>query len=102
MVIGKKGMMWLLTAGMFTGLLTPTVWAEQSPETQDLITAHRQAAGDAQKKVVFHEEMEKRFVAGHSGGKFDMVGHCRFWADYYRKLAAREEQAAKELEQKAP
>lgn len=26
-----------------------------------------------------------------------MVGHCRFWADYYRKLAVEEEEAVKEL-----
>ncbi len=102
MVLRKKGMMGLLVVGMLTGLLSSMAWAEQSPETQKLIAAHHQAAVDAQKRVTFHEEMEKAFVAGRGGSKMDMVGHCRYWADYYRKLATREEQAAKELEQKAP
>ncbi len=102
MVLTKEKMSGLLVAGMLMGLLSPVVWAEQAPETQKLIAAHHQAAADAQKRVTFHEEMEKVFVTGHGGGKFDMVGHCRFWADYYRKLAAQEEQAVKELEQKAP
>ncbi len=102
MVLTKKRIAGLFAVGMLTGLLSPAAWAEQTPETQKLIAAHHQAAADAQKRVGFHEEMEKAFVTGHGGGKFDMVGHCRFWADYYRKLATQEEQAAKELEQKAP
>ncbi len=102
MVLRKKGMVGLFVVGMLMGLLSPMVWAQQSPETQKLIVAHHQAAADAQKRVTFHEEMEKAFVTGRGGSKMDMVGHCRFWADYYRKLATREEQAAKELEQKAP
>ena len=101
MVISRKGMAGLLTVGMLSGLVTPMVWAEQLPETQQLIAAHHQAAADAQNRVAFHKEMEKAFVTGRGGSKMDMVGHCRFWADYYRKLAVQEEQAAKELEQKA-
>ena len=102
MVLAKEKLAGLLVAGMLTGLLNPAGWAEQAPETQKLIAAHHQAAADTQKRVMFHEEMEKAFVTGHGGGKFDMVGHCRFWADYYRKLVTKEEQAAKELEQRAP
>ncbi len=75
-----------------------SVWAEPSSETQALITAHHQAAGDAQKREAFHEEMAKKFQAGHGGTKIDMVGHCKYWADYYHKLAAQETQAAQELE----
>ncbi len=102
MVLTKKRMVGLFVVGMLTGLLSPMVWAEQSPETQKLIAEHHQAAADAQKRVAFHEEMEKAFVTGRGGSKMDMVGHCRYWADYYRKLATQEDQAAKELEQKAP
>ncbi len=102
MITHKNGAAWLLAAGMLAGLFAPSAWAEQSLETQSLIAEHRQAAADAQKRVAFHEEMEKAFVTGRGGGKLDMVGHCRFWADYYRKLAAQEEQAVKELGQKAP
>ena len=92
----------LLAIGMLTGLSPGMVLAVQQPETQQLIAAHREAAADAQKKVVFHEAMEKNFVTGKGGSKMDMVGHCRSWADYYRKLAEQEEQAATELEQKGP
>ena len=98
----RKGVGLGLAVGMVFGLLVAGAWAEQMKDSKDLIAAHHQAAVEAQKKVAFHEEMEKRFVEGHGGAKFDMVGHCRFWADYYRKLAAQEEQAAKELEQNAP
>ena len=101
MVLTRKGIMGLVAMGMLIGLLSPMVRAEQSPETQKLIAAHYQAAADAQKRVAFHEEMEKAFVTGRGGSKMDMVGHCKFWADYYRKLATQEEQTAKELEQKA-
>ncbi len=91
-----------LTIGILTGLFCSTVFATQQLETQQLIAEHRQAAAEAQKKVAFHEGMEKNFVTGKGGPKMDMVGHCRYWADYYRKLADQEEQAAKELEQKGP
>ncbi len=102
MVLTRKGIMGLVAMGMLIGLLSPMAWAEQSPEVQKLITAHQQAAADAQKRVAFHEEMERHFVEGRGGSKMDMVGHCKFWADYYRKLATQEARAAKELEQKAP
>ena len=91
-----------LVVGSMAGLLTIAAWAEQLQDTKALISAHREAAADAQKKVVFHEDMEKHFVEGKGGSKIDMVGHCRYWADYYRKLAAQEEQAGKELEQRGP
>lgn len=71
---------------------------KESMNRQELITMHREAAAKAREKVAYHEEMEKNAIAGKWGGKFDMVGHCRFWADHYRKLAAKEEQAARELE----
>ncbi len=102
MALIKKGIAGLFAVGMLTGLLSPMAEAAQAPETQKLIAAHHQAAADAQKRVAFPEEMEKAFATGRGGGKIDMVGHCRFWADYYHKVAAQEEQAAKELEQKAP
>lgn len=74
-------------------------WAvELSPEVKTLAAAHQQAALEARQKVTFHEKMEREFVTGRGGSKIDMVGHCRYWADYYRKLAAQEEKAAKELE----
>jgi len=98
----RRGVGLGLAIGMVFGLLAAGAWAEQMKDSKDLIAAHHQAAIEAQKKVAFHEEMEKRFVEGKGGGKFDMVGHCKFWADYYRKVAVKEEQAAKELEQKAP
>lgn len=87
--------------GAVIGLLSVGAWAEQSPDEKMLIAAHRQAAVEAQKKVDFHEKMAKNFVAGRGGSKIDMVGHCRFWADYYQKVAEQEEQAAQELEGKA-
>jgi len=80
------------------GLWTAVGWTDPSAQTQTLIAAHHQAAVEAREKVVFHEKMEKEFVSGRGGSKIDMVGHCRYWADYYRKLAAQEEKAAKELE----
>ena len=89
-------------AGIVLSGLAAGAWAEQSPDTKALISAHRGAAADAQKKVIFHEAMEKSFVTGKGGSKVDMVGHCKFWADYYRKLSVQEEQAAQELEQKGP
>ncbi len=87
-----------LIVGAMMGLLSVGGWAEQSPDTKALIGAHRQAVVEAQKKVAFHEEMAKSFVSGRGGSKIDMVGHCKYWADYYRKLALQEERAAKELE----
>ncbi len=81
---------------MVIGLWTVQAWADQA--TQSLIAEHRQAAVEARQKVTFHEKMGKEFVAGRGGSKIDMVGHCRYWADYYQKLAAQEEKAAKELE----
>ena len=89
----------LLIAGLWAGLLVTNVQAELSKATQELIAAHREAAVEAQKKVAFHEQMAANFKAGRGGSKIDMVGHCRFWSDYYRKVATQEEQAAKELEQ---
>lgn len=86
--------------GTVIALLSAGAWAEQSKETKDLVAEHRSAAADAQKKVVFHKEMAKHFVEGRSNTKMDMVGHCTYWADYYQKLAAKEEQAAQELENK--
>ena len=88
--------------GFLVGLLATAAWAEPSPVTQKLVAAHHQAAAEARQKVVFHEEMAKSYETGRGGGKIDMVGHCRFWASYYGKLATQEEQAAKELEQKVP
>ncbi len=88
----------LLIAGMVAMLGTSVVTAEPSQEIQAMIAQHRQAAGEAQKKAAFHEDMEKKFKEGRGGSKIDMVGHCRYWADYYRKLVAQEEQAAKNLE----
>lgn len=76
----------------------PLLISESSQEIQAMIAQHRQAAGEAQKKVAFHEEMEKKFKEGRGGSKIDMVGHCRYWANHYKKLAAQEEQAAKNLE----
>ena len=88
----------VFVVGSAIALLPMCAWAEQSQETKDLITEHRTAASDAQKKAVFHEDMEKKFVAGKGGAKMDMVGHCKYWADYYRKLASQEEKAAQDLE----
>jgi len=91
-----------MVAGFVLGsavvFLAVGAWAEQSQDTKALISAHREAAADARKKVDFHGEMGKRFMEGKGGSKIDMAGHCRYWADYYRKLAAKEEQAAKQLE----
>ena len=78
------------------------LWAEPSQEVQALIAAHRQAAAEAQQKVSFHEEMARKYQQGRGGAKIDMVGHCRYWANTYRTIASREEQAAKELEGKSP
>ncbi|MBI3616331.1 MAG: hypothetical protein HY211_07440 [Candidatus Omnitrophica bacterium] len=88
----------VLTVGIMTMLMFVLGAGAESLDVQRLITAHREAAVQAQKNVAVHEEMEKKFTQGRGGAKIDMVGHCRYWADYYRKLAAREEQAAKELE----
>ena len=84
--------------GIAVGLLPVAGWAKGTPETQGLIEAHRKAAVDARGKAAFHEDMEEKFQTGRGGGKIDMVGHCRFWAEEYRKLAAKEDLAAKELE----
>ncbi len=95
-----NGMRMVVLGGMMmaAGICAPMGWAEPSSETQALIVAHHQAASDAQKREAFHEEMAKKFQAGHGGTKIDMVGHCKYWADYYHKLAAQETQAAQELE----
>ena len=98
MMLQKSLRSGLLIAGMVTMLGTSVITAEPSQEMQAMITEHQQAAGEAQKKAAFHEDMEKKFREGHGGSKIDMVGHCRYWADYYKKLAAQEEQAAKNLE----
>ncbi len=98
----QRGMMSFLATGVLAALFCGIALAAQQSETQQLIAEHRQAAVEAQKRVVFHEAMEKSFVAGKGGSKIDMVGHCRRWADSYRALAAQEEQAAKELEQHGP
>ncbi len=100
MMLQKSLRTGLLIAGMIAmlGTSASVVAAEPSQEMQAMIAQHRQAAGEAQKKVAFHEDMEKKFKEGHGGSKMDMVGHCRYWADYYKKLAAQEEQAAKNLE----
>lgn len=89
----------LLVAAVAAGGWSGLCFAAQS-DAQVLIEAHRQAAAETQKKVAFHEQMGRKYQEGRGGGKIDMVGHCKFWADYYRKLAAQEEQAAKELEGK--
>ena len=102
MMLKKKALAWLFGVGILTSVLSSTAWAEPSVETQKIIAAHRQAAIDAQKQASFHGEMEKAFITGRGGSKVDMVGHCRYWADYYRKQAAQEEQAAKDLERKNP
>ena len=89
---------------IFVGLATSfgaTALAEPAPGTEPLIAEHRQAALDAQKKAAFHEEMAKSFRTGRGGAKIDMVGHCRYWADYYRNVAVKEDSAVKELEKQA-
>lgn len=83
---------------MTVSLLSAVGWTEPSPDARALMAAHRQAAVEAKQKVVFHEEMEKKFLEGRGGSKIDMAGHCRYWANYYRALAVQEEKAAKELE----
>ena len=98
----KKVAVGSMVFGILACPLVTSAWAEPSADTKALIAEHRQAATEAQKKVAFHEEMEKNFLVGRGGGKIDMVGHCRYWANYYRKLAVQEEQAAQELEQKGP
>ena len=95
-----KRMMAGFVGGIVAGLLTASVWAEPSEDIQRLISAHRQAAVEAQQKVTFHEEMERNFKTGRGGSKIDMVGHCQYWAGYYHKLAEKEEAAARQLEQK--
>ena len=88
----------LLAAVLWVGLAFTNAWAAPSQETQTLVAEHRQAAAEAQKKAVFHDEMAAKFQTGRGGAKIDMVGHCRYWPNHYRKLASEEEKAAKELE----
>lgn len=87
-----------LVLGSMVAFFAIDARAEQSQHEKTLAAAHHEAAVDAEKKAVFHEEMEKHFVTGAGASKIDMVGHCRYWADYYRKLAVEEEKAAKDLE----
>ncbi len=72
--------------------------ADETASIQMLIDKHQKAAADAKEKAAFHEQMEKEAASNKMGGKFDMVGHCRFWADYYRNLAVKEEKAAADLQ----
>ena len=57
------------------GMLAPMgAWAAQSAETMSLIAAHRQAAVEAQQKIIYHEEMAQK-VGQHPHGKFDVQAH---------------------------
>ena len=82
---------WMVLALVIGWLAPMTAWADDATA---LIAAHREAVAAARAKVAYHEEMGKQ----GSIGKFDVAAHCRFWADYYRRVAAQEEQAVKELE----
>ena len=88
----------IVGVGIVASLAGSGTWAGASPETDRLIAAHRQAAAEANHKVAFHERMAAQYKAAHGNSKIDLAGHCQSWADYYRGVATKEEQAVKALE----
>ena len=87
----------IVGAGLVASVVGSGTWASASPEVDEGIAAHRQAATEARQKVAFHERMAAQYKVAHGNSKMDLVGHCQSWADYYRRVVTKEEQAAKTL-----